>query len=437
METGTVGEVFRAPRHPYTRGLLSSLPRIDVDVARLAPIPGAPPQLGRVPGGCAFHPRCGLRKGRERCASEVPSLLPVSTTGRHVACHFDDETDAPAVTAGSQPVDRQVGEQILAVEQLAVHFPIRTGVRQRVTGQVRAVDGIDLTLAQGETLGLVGESGCGKSTTALAVMRLLDVTGGRVRFRGNDLSAYSRRQLRDVRRGIQMVFQDPHASLDPRVCVGDSIGEPLQIHGMGRAVVRERVVELLDMVGLDPSHTRRFPHQFSGGQLQRVGIARALALDPQVLVLDEPVSALDVSNQAQIITLLQDLQARLGLAYLFISHDLSVVRQVADRVAVMYLGRIVESGSREEIFGSPAHPYTRSLLSAVPRPDPAARRTRTVLVGDIPSAAHPPSGCGFRTRCSQVRPHCAEERPLLELRDGAATLCACHYIERDRPILGS
>ncbi len=323
-------------------------------------------------------------------------------------------------------------ESILRVEDLAVHFSARTGLTRRATSPLKAVDGVSFSLTGGETLGLVGESGCGKSTTALAVMRLVEPTAGRILFNGRDLAGYSRTQLRDVRRGIQMVFQDPHASLDPRLRVGASIAEPLQIHHLGdRAAVRSRVIKLLEMVGMDRVHADRFPHQFSGGQLQRVGIARALALDPQVLVLDEPVSALDVSIQAQIITLLQDLQAELGLAYLFISHDLSVVRHVCDRVAVMYLGRIVEQGDRDSIYRRASHPYTQSLLSAVPRPDPSRRGTakRIVLTGDLPNAVNPPSGCHFRTRCWKAEQVCAESSPELIDRLGGGNRAACHFAE--------
>lgn len=325
------------------------------------------------------------------------------------------------------------GEEILRVEDLVVHFPIRSGVLRRVVGRVHAVDGISFTLAAGETLGLVGESGCGKSTTALAVMRLVDPTAGHILFKGRDLVGYSRNQMREVRRSIQIVFQDPHGSLNPRMNVFGIVGEALQIHGTSnRRQIRERVAELLAMVGLQPEHANRYPHQFSGGQLQRIGIARALALDPQVLVLDEPVSALDVSIQAQIITLLERLQDELGLAYLFISHDLSVVRHICDRVAVMYLGKIVESGARDDVYRRPTHPYTQSLLSAVPVPDPSGRNRakRILLEGDIPTAARPPSGCRFRTRCWKSEDRCAEEVPELVDRFGHGHPSACHFAER-------
>jgi oligopeptide/dipeptide ABC transporter ATP-binding protein len=330
---------------------------------------------------------------------------------------------------GSAPLPARPDEELLRVEDLVVHFPIRSGPLLRVTGHVHAVDGVSFALAAGQTLGLVGESGCGKSTLALAIMRLLDPTSGRIVFRGTDVSAFSRRQLRSIRRGIQIVFQDPHASLNPRMTVHDIVGEPFEIHGvLDRRQRRGRVAELLEMVGLSPEHASRYPHQFSGGQLQRVGIARALALEPQVLVLDEPVSALDVSIQAQIITLLQELQEALGLAYLFISHDLSVVRHIADRVAVMYLGTIVETGERRAIYQQATHPYTQALLAAVPIPDPSRRdRARPLATGEMPTAARPPSGCRFRTRCWKADDRCAAEPPALVDRFGHGHPSACHY----------
>ncbi len=330
---------------------------------------------------------------------------------------------------GTAPRRARAGEELLRVEDLLVHFPIRSGPLRRVTGHVHAVDGVSLRLTAGETLGLVGESGCGKSTLALTVMRLLDPTSGRILFKGSDISAYRRRQLRSIRRGIQIVFQDPQAALNPRMTVRQIVGEPLEIHRLlDRRQRRVRVAELLELVGLSPEHGNRYPHQFSGGQLQRVGIARALALEPQVLVLDEPVSALDVSIQAQIITLLQDLQERIGLAYLFISHDLSVVRHIASRVAVMYLGSIVETGERRAIYQRPTHPYTQALLAAVPIPDPSRRdRARPLATGELPTAARPPSGCRFRTRCWKADDRCACEPPELIDRFGHGHPSACHY----------
>ncbi len=333
--------------------------------------------------------------------------------------------------AGGQGV-RLGGEEVLRVEDLAVRFPIRSGLRRRQVGAVRAVDGVSFSLAAGETLGLVGESGCGKSTTALAIMGLVRASAGRILFRGEDILSCTRAQLRQIRRQVQIVFQDPQGSLNPRMTVERIVGEALEIHGLAdRRAIRARVAELLGLVGLAPEHANRYPHQFSGGQLQRIGIARALALDPQVLVLDEPVSALDVSIQAQIVTLLQRLQEELGLAYLFISHDLSVVRHISDRVAVMYLGRIVEIGAASGVYGAPTHPYTQSLLSAVPVPDPAAvqRRTRILLQGDIPSPSAPPSGCRFRTRCWKAEDRCAEEVPDLVDRCACDQPSACHFAE--------
>ncbi|MEH0827790.1 MULTISPECIES: ABC transporter ATP-binding protein [Micromonospora] len=326
-------------------------------------------------------------------------------------------------------------ENILEVRDLVKHYPVTRGVVFKKTiGQVKAVDGVSFELKAGETLGVVGESGCGKSTLARVLMNLEKPTGGQVLYKGQDISKLSGGALRRLRRQIQLVMQDPYTSLNPRMTVGDLIGEPFEIHPevAPRGSRRGKVKELLDLVGLNPEHINRYPHQFSGGQRQRIGIARALALRPEVIVCDEPVSALDVSIQAQVMNLLEKLQAEFGLSYVFIAHDLSVVRHLSDRVAVMYLGKMVEIGTEDEIYERPTHPYTQALLSAVPVPDPTVRESKAIirLQGDVPSPVSPPSGCRFRTRCWKAQDVCAQEVPLLQIRPGSDHPSACHFAEK-------
>src|SRR5262245_39243588 len=340
------------------------------------------------------------------------------------------------MAAAPQPVPTEpatAGEPLVEVEHLTKHFPVRQGVFARAKGVVHAVEDVTLTVQRGETLGIVGESGCGKSTTARMMVRLIDPTGGTVRFEGRDITGLSGRGMRPLRREMQIIFQDPYSSLNPRKSVGQIIGEPFSIHKTEKDA-RSRVLELLDRVGLSPEHYNRYPHEFSGGQRQRIGVARALALQPKLIVCDEPVSALDVSVQAQILNLLKSLQEEFHLTYLFISHDLSVIRQVSDRIAVMYLGRIVEIGNSESLYEHPRHPYTAALLSAVPRPQTNGvvdAKQRIMLTGDVPSPVNPPQACIFHTRCPRFQPgHCDVEAPQLRPFESDHE-AACHYpVER-------
>ena len=451
VETGAVDDVFYRPRMPYTLGLLGSIPRPDAGRRQpLTPIEGQPPSLVALPAGCPFTPRCPMRV--QACVESEPALLPLAASGdAHLAaCHRSAEIEQRELKSteifhahewpeADVPLPRDQRPSVLDVRGLVKEFPVTKGVvfRRRV-GSVRAVDGVTFDIRTGETLALVGESGCGKTTTIMEILKLVRPMAGTIVVLGKDTSVMTAEERFRIRRDLQVVFQDPMASLDPRLPVGDIIAEPLEAHGVAPSDRAARVRELLQLVGLQPEHANRYPQAFSGGQRQRIGIARALALQPKVLVLDEPVSALDVSVRAGVINLLERLRAALHLSYLFVAHDLAVVRHIADRVAVMYLGRIVEIGDVDEVFAQPTHPYTQALLSAVPLPDPRKerQRQRIVLKGEMPSPLDPPSGCRFRTRCprfaneltDQERHLCISEPPELRVRSGGLHhLDACHY----------
>ncbi len=482
MERSTVTATFTEPHHPYTKGLLDSIPSHAARSDRLRPIKGNPPSSLRAATRCPFSPRCPA--AHEECLVAPPPLRPVGNSPGHLsACLLPDDgttlreglpgasapgstaetttsqadgaAEPPGEAATTAPVQVSAepglsaegvaeGEIVLELTDVVKHFPVKGGAFAGQRGQsVRAVDGISLHVRKGETLGLVGESGCGKSTLARLMTGLLPVTSGRVEFVSRDLSSLSPRETRLLRRQLQMVFQDPYGSLNPRRRVGSIIGDPFAIHKVCSGAERaSRVQDLMRLVGLSPEHFNRFPAEFSGGQRQRIGIARALALNPEVVVCDEPVSALDVSIQAQILNLLEDLQSQLRLTYVFIAHDLSVVRHVSDRVAVMYLGKIVEMGPVEAIYERARHPYTASLLSAIPVAEVAAggeRRERVLLSGGVPSPVNPPSGCRFHPRCPKAQEVCSVEEPSLRHLggDSEGRVVACHFPVRAGETLAS
>ncbi len=430
VESGTAEAVFARPLHPYARGLLSAVPRLDRGrSAKLATIEGSPPNLLNPPEGCRFAPRC--RFVYEAC-KHVPAFAEIEP-GHFSGCHRSPEIEAldrpePPLAQGALHTNVAASETpMLDIRHASKFFNVGGGFMRGPVKLVRAVNDVSLIVKAGETVGLVGESGCGKSTLGRLVLRLEDPTAGEMIFDGVDLAPLGRREMTDVRKKMQVIFQDPYSSLNPRMTCGQIIAEPMHVHKLRpKDQIDDRVAELLQLVGLFPYMALRYPHELSGGQRQRVGIARALAVEPRVIVCDEAVSALDVSIQGQVINLLEDLQQKLGLTYLFIAHDLAVVRHISTRVAVMYLGRIVEFATSEELFANPKHPYTQALLAAAPVPDPVIERTRprTIIKGELPSPLNPPSGCVFHPRCPKATEECKKAvPPTVEISPGHTAAC--------------
>ncbi|HEY3977226.1 MAG TPA: ABC transporter ATP-binding protein [Streptosporangiaceae bacterium] len=434
VEHAATARLFDGLRHPYTEALLASIPKVDQDARhRLYSIPGVPPELTSRTAGCRFAPRC--RYAQAACAEQDPALAGPDPA-HEFACFFPTDTGVADVAAidqlaaaedGPAAAGPAAGGALLRLAGVYKEFPVTAGVLQRRTGAVQAVSDVTIEIRAGETFGLVGESGCGKTTMGRMMVALEQPTAGRVVFDGHDLGALPAKQVRRLRSDLQLVFQDPYASLDPRMRIGTILREPLAIQAIGsRAEQEQRVRELLDEVGLSRGAVDRFPHEFSGGQRQRIGLARALALNPKLIVADEPVSALDVSIRSQILNLMKRLQADHALTYLVISHDLSVVRYMADRIGVMYLGRLVEIGSVADVYERTAHPYTAGLLASIPVPNPHRARTPGGITGELPSSLDPPSGCVFRTRCPRAQELCAAELPP-DVGFGGEHRAACHF----------
>ena len=438
-ETTGTGTLFANPRHPYTEALFHALPDKAAETGeQLYSIPGAPPDLVKPPKGCRFAARC--RYATDRCRAEEPRLLGETPEHRYACFHPVGDAERGRMAAAvadrepaAAPADeaaRVPGEVVLAAKDLIKDFPVTRGLMQRRVGTVSAVAGVSFDIRRGETFGLVGESGCGKTTIGRMIVGLEKATDGKISFAGGDLASVSGREYRRLRRKIQYMFQDSYASLDPRMRAGTILREPLAVQHIGsRQEQQRRIVEMLGHVGLPESATERYPHEFSGGQRQRLGFARALMLSPELIVADEPVSALDVSIQAQVLNMMRGLQHELGLTYLFISHDLAVVRYLSDHIGVMYLGKLVEVGPAEEVYLTPAHPYTRGLIDSAPVADPVAEKAkvRAGVTGELPSAMSPPSGCRFRTRCPRAQEICAEVEPQLTPFSEKKHMAACHF----------